>query len=322
MAGPSSDLSRSSRYASVLDILSAFPSFTKAEIYPALKNENRPFIGRIIHRLIEEDYLIETGTRSRLLYSWTEKGKALNKTLWIDQQVFTPAMKRSPTEDRPRERLLRLGAPDLKTSELLAILVRAGLPGESAIQAGEKLAALFGDNLKGLSFKTKSELKQISRAIGETAYCQIMAALELGKRYLTQEQGPSEKPVKITSAAAALNFCRTRFNRLAQEGAQEEFHIVLLNQAHQVLKTKRITVGLSNKSLVHPQEVFRPAVQESASSVILVHNHPGGDPTPSPEDIRITRELRAAADILGINVLDHIILAKDGIVSLKEEKIF
>ena len=109
--------------------------------------------------------------------------------------------------------------------------------------------------------------------------------------------------------------------RLAHEASREEFHIVLLDEKHNVIKTEQITIGLSNKSLAHPREVFKPAIRESASAVILVHNHPSGDPTPSQDDKTMTKELRKAADTLDIRVLDHIILAKDSIISMMEEKI-
>ncbi|MEW6669320.1 MAG: JAB domain-containing protein [Thermodesulfobacteriota bacterium] len=120
-----------------------------------------------------------------------------------------------------------------------------------------------------------------------------MAALELGKRLAIQQKAGSDKAHKIKSPADALNYCRRRFERLGREATQEEFHVVLLDQAHQVIKTVQISLGLANKSLVHAREVFKPAIQESASAVILVHNHPSGDPTPSEEDINITRELKA-----------------------------
>jgi DNA repair protein RadC len=214
-----------------------------------------------------------------------------------------------------------LGPTELKTSELLAILIRAGLHGESAMQAAEKLAALFGDDLQKLSLKARGELKQVSKAIGETAYCQIMAALELGKRLASQVRADSEPAHKITSTSDALAFCKEHFGRLAHEASREEFHVVLLDEKHHVIKTEQITVGLLNKSLAHPREVFKPAIRESASALILVHNHPSGDPTPSPDDKTITKELKTAADTLGIRVLDHIILAKDNILSMVDERI-
>lgn len=316
------DAQRFLRYQSVVNVLLTKNSFYKADIYQALKKENPPFIGRVIAELVRDGYLVETGPKSKRLYSWSEKKRDFNAGRWIDQRVFTATVKRSPLSDRPRERLLRFGPSALKTSELLAILVRSGLQRESAMQAGEKLAARFGNDLHELSLKARGELKQISRAIGETAYCQIMAALELGKRLAEQREVFSGLPSKVNSTSAAMAYCKKHFDRLAQEGDQEEFHAVLLNEKHRVIKTEKITVGLINSSLVHPREVFKPAIRESASAVILVHNHPSGDPTPSQEDITITKEMKAAADLLGLRILDHIILAKDKILSMVDEKKF
>jgi DNA repair protein RadC len=318
---PRSDAERFARYQAIVDALLAKESLHKADLYPSFKPEEKMLISRGIHELLEDGFLSQNGAKSKPLYSWTEKKKNFNPGRWIDQRVFAPTVKRSPSPDRPRERLLRLGPAQLKTSELLAILVRAGLHGESAMQVGEKLAARFGDDLQTLSLKARGELKQISKAIGETAYCRIMAALELAKRWATQEK-PRVSAHKISTPAAALSFCRKHFSRLAQEGYQEEFHAVLLDQAHHVIKSIQITVGLTNKSLVHPREVFKPAIQESASALILVHNHPSGDPAPSQEDIAVTKELKAAADVIHLRILDHIILGRGKVVSMVEEKLF
>ena len=317
-----SDAERFRRYQSVIDVLLSKASFQKNDIYLALDEEKPAFIGKVIGELVKDGYLTQDGLKSKPHYSWSEKKRGFNAGRWIDQRVFAPTVKRSPSVDRPRERLLRLGPAELKTSELLAILVRVGLQGESAMQVGEKLAGRFGDDLHELSLKARGELKQISKAIGETAYCQVMAALELGKRLAEQREAGVESTPRITSTSAALVYCKKQFNRLAQEGVQEEFHVVLLGEKHQVIKSEKITVGLVNKSLAHPREVFKAAVREAASAIILVHNHPSGDPTPSQDDRTITKELKAAADILGIRIIDHVIVAKDKIVSMVEEKIF
>jgi len=317
----SPDEERFARYQSVVNALLAKESFNKPDIYKALKEEQKPFIGKVIGELVRDGYLTQDGLKSKPHYSWSEKQKEFNPGRWIDSRVFAPTVKRSPSVDRPRERLLRLGPAELKTSELLAILIRSGLHGESAIQAGEKLAALFGDNLQNLSQKARGELKQISKAIGETAYCQIMAALELGKRLARQKRADSQPAYKITSTSDTLAYCKAQFARLGHEATQEEFHVILLNEKHHVIKTEQITVGLSNKSLAHPREVFRSAIRESASAVILVHNHPSGDPTPSQDDKIITKELKTAGDTLGIRVLDHVILARDNVLSMVEEKV-
>ncbi len=317
----SSDEERFKRYQLVVNTLLVRESFKKSDIYEFLGEERKPFIGKVISELVRDGYLTRDGLKSRPQYNWSGKKEGFNPGRWIDQRVFTPTITRSPSIDRPRERLLRLGPSELKNSELLAILIRSGLRGESAIQAGEKVAALFGDNLHDLSQKGRGEMKQISKAIGETAYCQIMAALELGKRLSVQKGHDSQSTYKIKNTSDALAYCKEHFRRLAQEAIKEEFHIVLLNEKHYVIKTEQITIGLLNKSLAHPREVFRPAIRESASAVILVHNHPNGDPTPSQDDKNITKELREAADTLDIRILDHLILARGNIISMVEEKI-
>jgi DNA repair protein RadC len=264
--------------------------------------------------------IANSGSKTKPQYSWSVKREEFNASRWIDQRVFTPTVKRSPFPDRPRERLLRLGPPELKISELLAILIRSGIPGESAMQAGEKLATLFGSNLEKLSVKARGELKQISKAIGEAAYCQIMAGLELGKRLATQGSTGSDPHHKVRNTSDALAYCKEHFMRLAREGKQEEFHVVLLDEKHHIIKSEQITLGLLDKSLVHPREVFKPAIRESASALILVHNHPSGDPTPSQDDKTITKDLKKAAETLSLRILDHIILSKDKTLSMAEEK--
>ncbi|MEW6377879.1 MAG: DNA repair protein RadC [Thermodesulfobacteriota bacterium] len=314
------DVKRFTRYQSVVNVLLENHSFDKLKIYEALKNENPQFIGRIINELMKDGYLANFGSKTKPQYSWSAKRGDFNPGRWIDQRVFTATVKRSPSIDRPRERLLRLGPSELKVSELLAILIRSGLHGESAMQAGERLATLFGSNLEKLSLQARGELKQISKAIGETAYCQIMAGLELGKRLAIQRMTESVPCHKVRNTSDALAYCKEHFMRLAREAKQEEFHIVLLDEKHHVIKSEQITVGLLDKSLAHPREVFKPAVKESASALILVHNHPSGDPTPSQDDRTITKDLKRAAETLGLRILDHIIVSKDNALSMAEEK--
>jgi len=314
------DIKRFSRYQSAINILLSKDSFNKRDIYEGLRDEKPAFVGRVISELTRDGYLTKSGLKTKPQYSWSAKRDELNAGRWIDQRVFTPTVKRSPSIDRPRERLLRLGPSELKISELLTILIRSGLRGESAMQAGERLATLFGNNLEKLSLQVRGELKQVSKAIGETAYCQIMAGLELGKRLASQRTTESVPHHKVRNTSDALTYCKEHFMRLAREAKQEEFHIVLLDEKHRVIKSEQITVGLLDKSLAHPREVFKPAIRESASAVVLVHNHPSGDPTPSQDDKTITKELKKAAETLGLRILDHIILCKDKALSMAEER--
>jgi DNA repair protein RadC len=229
------DVKRFLRYQSVVDVLYAKNSFRKADIYKTFQTEKPHFIGRVIGELIRDGYLTNSGSKAKPKYSWSTKKEDFNPGRWIDQRVFTATVKRSPSIDRPRERLLRLGPSELKISELLAILIRSGLRGESAILAGERLATLFGSTLEKLSLQARGELKQVSKAIGETAYCQIMAGLELGKRLVSQRTTESVPHYKVKNTSDALAYCKEHFMRLAREAKQEEFHIVLLDEKHHVI---------------------------------------------------------------------------------------
>jgi len=313
------DIVRFSRYQSVVNVLLSKSSFKKQDIYESLRDEKRAFVGRVISELSKEGYLTNSGPKGKPQYIWSEKREQFSPGRWIDQRVFTATIKRSPSVDRPRERLLRFGPSKLKTSELLAILIRSGSQGESAMQAGERLATLFGSDLEKLSLQARGELNQISKAIGETAYCQIMAGLELGKRLVTPRT-ESLPRYKIRNTIDAIDYCKEHFMRLAREAKQEEFHVVLLDEKHHVINSEQITVGLLDKSLVHPREVFKPAIRESASALILIHNHPGGDPTPSQDDRTITKDLKRAAETLALRIIDHIILSKDKALSMAQEK--
>jgi DNA repair protein RadC len=235
----------------------------------------------------------------------------------MDQNQPGPRVHDAPAADRPRERLLSLGAAALRTAELLAILIRSGRTGESALQAGEKIAAHFKDQLD------RGELHEISSAVAKTAYCQIMAGIELGRRVAqtAQSRGDGQqKASRILGSEEALLFCRERFDRLASDATQEEFHIVCLDTKNRVTGTHRISVGCLDRSLVHPREVFRPAIQDAAKSILLVHNHPSGDPTPSADDLSLTERLQDAGKTLGIAIVDHIVVARSGAVSIREQQ--
>ena len=223
----------------------------------------------------------------------------------------------SPEQDRPRERLMNIGAEHLRLAELIAILIRSGRPGESAVSAGEKVAAEFCQHLENLPAAAAGELKHISPAVARTAYCQIMAGIELGRR-VAEAKGNRQSVRRIGGCQDAIDYCLTKFSRLARDANREEFHIVCLDTKNQIISTHQISVGTLDASLVHPREVFRPAIKDSASSILLVHNHPSGDPTPSKEDIAVTRRLEDCGKTLGIDVLDHIIVGDNCGVSSRE----
>ena len=149
------------------------------------------------------------------------------------------------------------------------------------------------------------------------AYQRLQAGIELGRR-IHEAKSKYRALTKITGSADAIEFCRNHFSRLITDCLQEQFHIVTLDTKHKPIRTHRITVGTLDASLVHPREVFRPAIRDAASAVLLVHNHPSGDPTPSREDHQVTDRLTEAGKLLGINVLDHIIVASERCLSIRE----
>ena len=193
-------------------------------------------------------------------------------------------------------------ANEQSTEELLAVILRSD-------RNASILAQYRIDVLKDLSWR---EL-----GISKAAYARLMAGIELGRR-VEEAKVCYDKPQKIDSSTAAIEFCRIQFARLISDGLQEQFHIISLNTKRRVIGTHCITIGTLDASLIHPREVFRKAIKDVASSIILAHNHPSGDPTPSNEDIAVTRRLTDVGKTVGIDVVDHIVLGKDKCVSIRE----
>jgi DNA repair protein RadC len=217
-------------------------------------------------------------------------------------------IKQLPPELRPRERLLEAGPSALSDGELLGLLFGIGSREKTAVElAGEVISE--ADGLHGLYDVSVHELTQIN-GIGEAKACKILAAVELGRR-IGRVRNPG-RPM-ISSPADVERLLRGRIANLDREN----FVVLLLNTKNEVIETSTVSVGTLDASLVHPREVFKPAVRASAASVILAHNHPSGMVEPSREDREVTRRLGEAAGVLGIEVLDHIIVG-DGYYSMKE----
>ena len=305
---------RYERYKAVLDLTIARETFRLDEVKQACVHEQPAFVTRIINELEQNGWIVQE--TDSVAYRWNRGRGEFSANSWLDEKIFGAQIKVAPEQERPRERLLAVGAEKLKTSELVAILVRSGRPGESAVMAGQRIANHFQDKLEQLPAAGRAELKSLSPAIEKTAYCQIMAGIELGRRVAALSD--DKITAKISSSSDAIAFCQRHFRRLATDAKQEEFHIVALDTKNQVIDTHQITVGTLDASLVHPREVFRPAIKDAASSVILVHNHPSGDPTPSPEDFAVTTRLTESGKLLGIDVLDHIVLGRETAVSIRE----
>ena len=308
---------RYARYKNVIDLAVGRSQFELDEIKTACEGEKPGFITRIVNELEKKGFIVrEAGSEPKVkAYRWNQ-ARTFSVSKWLDEKLFGSQIKESPEQERPREKLLANGADRLATSELIAILIRSGLPGESAVDGGQKVSKAYDGRLEDLPSAGRAELKEISSSVGTMAYCQIMAGIELGRRVAAL----SDKKVtsRISSSSDAIEFCKNHFARLIAGGKQEEFHIVTLDTKNQVIDTHCITVGTLDASLVHPREVFRAAIKDAASSILLVHNHPSGDPTPSREDIAVTDRLTESGKTIGIDVLDHIVLGKPNSVSIQE----
>lgn len=219
-------------------------------------------------------------------------------------------LKNVPYYDRPRERLLREGAIHLSDSELLAILLRTGWEQETAYELAQRLLATFGD-LRELAQASHAELTGL-KGIGHVKAIELHAAFELGRRLIMRPRH-SRTSIRLPRDVAEL-----MMPELAHL-AQEHFVCLFLNTKNHVIGKQTIFVGSLDSSIVHPREVFKEAIRRSSAAVICLHNHPSGDPTPSREDIAITRTLREAGELVGISLLDHVIIGDGKYVSLKEQ---
>jgi DNA repair protein RadC len=304
---------RYARYKRLIDWAVDQSEFEIDDAKAAWSEEVPSFITRLIRDLEKNGWLVREINAEK--YRWNPS-RPFQVNRYLDDKIFGTQVKESPEQERPREKLLARGVEHLANSELIAILVRSGRPGESAVMAGQKVAKTFDGRLEDLPGAGRAELKEISCAVEKTAYCQIMAGIELGRRVAALSD--DKITTKISSSGDAIAFCQRHFSRLVADAKQEEFHIVTLDTKNQVIDTHQITVGTLDASLVHPREVFRAAIKDAASSVILVHNHPSGDPTPSREDMAVTKRLTDSGQLIGIDVLDHIVLGRATSVSIRE----
>lgn len=221
-----------------------------------------------------------------------------------------PVMRELPPEQRPRERMLKEGAANLSDIDLLAIMLRTGTAKASAMELAAALLGRFRD-LRALAQATVEELSEL-KGVGPAKAVQVKAALELGKRLAALPT--EERPV----IRCPEDVCTLVMEDL-RDRDREYFQALLLNTKNQVLARETISIGTLNSSMVHPRELFKMAIRRSAASLILVHNHPSGDPTPSREDISLTKRLIEAGEIIGIDVLDHIVIGDNRFTSLKSK---
>ncbi|MDT8340454.1 MAG: DNA repair protein RadC [Longimicrobiales bacterium] len=213
------------------------------------------------------------------------------------------------TAERPRERLQRLGPRALSVQELIALVLGSGGPGlpvealaRTVVQACTPAAGTSDGRLPRVTLEELTALP----GMGPASACRLVAALELGRRMAARPRG--ETPPRIRGPEDV----HRRMAPQLRDLEQEEFHALLLNTQHAVIREVLVTRGILDASLIHPREVFRPAIAAGAAALILVHNHPSGDPTPSAEDVAVTRQLEAAGRTLGIPVLDHVVIGSRG----------
>lgn len=218
-----------------------------------------------------------------------------------------------PSDDRPREKLTLRGPQSLTDAELIAILLRTGMKGRSVVIVAQDLIAKEG-NLAKLASKSFADLKKNS-GIGKDKAATLLAAFEISRRILSQDKWHSDK--RITSPEDVANI----FIPLFRDEVKERFVIVCLNSANKIIKHEIISIGNLNSSVVHPREIFKTALENNAASIILLHNHPSGNPEPSNEDIIITKKVVDAGKMMDIPVFDHIILAGNNYTSFVEKRL-
>ncbi|WP_292387824.1 RadC family protein [Methanosarcina sp. UBA5] len=214
-----------------------------------------------------------------------------------------------PEEERPRERLIRNGPESLSNAELLGVILRTGSRQENVVSLSSRILSKY--NIKQLSLANVSRLMQ-ENGVGKAKAAQIAAVFELARRLETFVEEPKRK-ICSPKDVYTLMYPKMR------EQKKEKFITLCLDTKNQILKEEVVSIGSLNASIVHPREVFKSALMESSASVIMVHNHPSGDPSPSREDIMVTEKMVEGGKLLGIDVLDHIIIGEGRYVSLKDE---
>jgi DNA repair protein RadC len=211
-------------------------------------------------------------------------------------------IKELPEEERPREKLLHRGADALSDAELLAIFLRTGRRGRGAVGVGADLLRAAGGSLGRLASLGPKELRKLAKGVGPAKACELAAAFEVGKRIARQTvlSEPLAAPEKVYEFMGPL----------LQNLQRESLRVVLLDTRHRLVHEEEVSLGTLNESLAHPREILRPALSHGAYALILVHNHPSGDPSPSEADRALTRRIREAAELMQIHLLDHVIIGR------------
>lgn len=217
-----------------------------------------------------------------------------------------------PQEERPKEKLMYAGAESLSTSELLALIIRTGNSSKSAVQLAEDVLAYSAKELGSLREADVQELTEID-GIGSTKACSIVASLELARRLLGRDS--DESRISMKNPESVANLLMEDMRGLKQE------HLValLLNAKCEIESRITVSIGELTSTVVHPREVFRPAIRKGVAGIILAHNHPSGDPTPSQDDIQSTKRIMEVSKLVGIRLLDHLIIGDGRYISLRNE---
>ena len=228
---------------------------------------------------------------------------------------YSQPIKDWPEDERPRERLLKDGEEHLSEAQLLAIILRTGDPASkaSAVDVARGLLEKFDSDLAAMSNASVAELCE-AKGIGPAKACEVKAAFELGRRRMEKADGPfNRRQFRCSEDVASIYMPKFTGEK------REHFKVVMLDRKNRFMREEPISTGTLDGSMVHPREVFNKAIRDSAAAIICVHNHPSGDPQPSPEDRAVTRRLVDAGETIGIPVLDHIIVGRDCYVSFKDE---
>ena len=229
------------------------------------------------------------------------------------EQLNKLLMKEMPEGDRPYEKLERLGARAMSDAELLSVIIRNGTKQESALQLGQRIMSLAGE--RGLMMLQEHSLEELMeiQGIGRVKALQIKASLELGNRTIDRARNTPRRQIKTPEDA------RSMLEEQLRSCPREELHLIMLDIRNRVIRTIRLSEGGLSSAVIQPRDLFREAVKANAASIILVHNHPSGDPSPSQDDIDSSLRLMEMGGLMGIRVIDHLVISLSGYISMKQE---
>ncbi len=298
------DVERLQRYERIVQKLVKTESFSKSDIWAC--GESKGLIGKIINLLLSEGSIVE---QEKGIFLWMPSAMATYKKEWVTSLRPSHQLKRLRMEERPREKLL-YGYSKPTTAELLAIFLRSGIPGKSAIVIANDLLTQFG-GVKGIFEADKTELMDIV-GVGAAKVAQIKAVQALAEEYLKEKM---KSVTKVRNSKEVFDYLYLTMRDLKTE----IFKVIFLDSANQTIDAVNLFEGTLNASSVYPREIVKSAVNKNAASLIFVHNHPSGDPTPSGSDRAITEDLVYACNLVQITVLDHIIIGDNVYFSFADE---